>query len=122
MIWRVQDALGRGPFKPGYTRQWVDDIECSGPAVDMRLIKVCMAYAQLPGSWPFGYGCYGLAALCRWFTINEMRRLMKDGYRVVQVSDCRVLAENSNEVLFVRPTPLALGVLAVSLNEVYSCY
>lgn len=105
VIFRVQDNNGRGPFKPGFSRQWVEeraDHENLRPwyeefgRVDQRAI-VGMAV---------GCGCRELEQLRRWFTAIEYAELQKFGYCAVRMKVGRVLGESDIQCVFERAIPL----------------
>lgn len=110
-IYRVQDAWGRGPWKPGFSSKWIDtDI---GERENLKpwptefglgiLRKVIVGQSV-------GCGCRTLDCLWRWFTRSEMDRLHVLGYHIVKLDADRILAESPDQLVFVRNLPLAENV------------
>ncbi len=111
-VFRVQDREGRGPFRPGFSRLWLDEdigeraelpswIEEFGPA----------AFGAAPD------GAHGFSAvrtldkLRAWFSASETERLVRFGFVVVEVPDAHVICESEHQVLCWRDRPLADGVM-----------
>lgn len=104
-VFRVQDADGRGPFKPGFTATWLDDVrDFSLPSVIQEFPKVIRLIQEKPGH--YGCACRDEEQLRRWFTPAELVRLQILGYRVVSMEADEVLAESANQLVFRRSRPL----------------
>ncbi len=115
-VYRVQDADGRGPWKPGFSHFWVEDRDDHdslipwyhefGPVHRNAIVGMSM-----------GCGCRTLEQLRRWFTPTEYARLRAYGYRAVQMDVGRILAESAIQCVFERAKPLRKDVAAVVLYE-----
>lgn len=118
IIYRVQDREGRGPFRPGFSRRWIDPIGGSmlppfyeefGAGV---IEKLRAHVAKYGGSC--GCGCSSLDGIGQWFTTYEQHRLDFFGYHVVCVEAQKIFAESKNQVVFWSAKPLTQhkGVIA----------
>lgn len=104
-LYRVQAADGRGPWRPGLSKHWVDD-NC-----DMRLPEPVQdafpdVFRRIPRGWHAGCACRSMDALLKWFSPVECARLESMGYQPVRVVVDKILAENADQVVFVRRKPL----------------
>ena len=110
-VFRVQDAEGRGPWRPGFSTTW---IEADAPVG--RLTETLMdlvppnTLRSLPRDRSYGCGCRSYASLMAWFTASEIRTLAALGYKVVELNIDGVLAESDSQVVFERFRPLTEGV------------
>lgn len=112
-IIRIQDAEGRGPFRPGFSAKWLDDVRnFSLPSVIEEFPKEVRRIQATPGY--YGCGCRDIDQLRTWFTPAELVRLQILGYRMVALDADEVLAESKHQVLFRRSRPLSEGIEAVS--------
>lgn len=110
-VFRVQDADGRGPFRPGFSKQWSDagSTLLRPPTWMEEFGEDAIGRLGRPGE-VFGSGVRTLAGLARWFTPTEAERLHRFGFRAVSVPGCRILAESEHQVLLARSRPLFVGV------------
>lgn len=116
-VYRVQDAEGRGPFRPGFSHWWVEE----RPDHD-NLVPWMQQFGHdaIPRSgWPFGkhFGCAcrTLEQLRRWFTASEYATLQRFGFQAVSMDAARVLHESEIQLLFQRAKPLRADVSPVDL-------
>jgi len=98
-VYRVQDAEGRGPWKPGFSQYWVED------RADLDNLPPCFidlgTVHEKAFSWEsVGCGCRTLEQLRRWFTESEYRTLIRYGYAAVCIRPSRILAESSIQCVF----------------------
>ena len=115
-IYRIQDKDGRGPWKPGFSRTWIED----RPDHDNLT------------PWPFEFpgvgvhlsrgmhnGCATrtIEQLKRWFTESEYRTLLQHGYQAVKMTATRILAESEIQCVFERSTPLRKNATPFNLYE-----
>ena len=109
-VYRVQDASGRGPWRPGFSQQWIDDDAPAGRLTEtvMDLMPIEQIQA-LPMTHHYGCGCRSLDALMAWFTMRERARLFRAGYHPVSMRADAVVAESDWQVLFARVRPLSDG-------------
>lgn len=121
MVFRVQDAKGRGPYRPGFSHLWADDAGPINPTIFQDFGEdVASRYMKRRGY----YGCAfrSLHQMSLWFTGIEIYRLILYGYRLVELTPDRVLAESPHQLLFYckRPlTKLAKPLDWVTLAAVY---
>lgn len=110
-VYRVQDAQGRGPWKPGFSAHWIDQNS------DQRLQEdVLSAFGlswreEIPAGWHCGCACRTLEQLFAWFTPVEMRRLEAFGYAPVSIDADMIIRENSDQVIFARRRRLNKGAI-----------
>ena len=113
-IYRVQDADGRGPFKPGLTDKW---LSARG---DSDLLPAFSVYdifdAQHRKKAPFyGCGCETIEQLKRWFWPDEWRILKKLGYFAVEMPVAEIILNDGNQVFFTRHRALNKAVKTFDL-------
>ena len=113
-VYRVQDENGRGPFKPGFSKHWVEERK------DHKNLKPWMeefpeAYEQISRGLRFcGIGCLTVKQLQRWFTPAEYSTLLKFGYEAVAM-EAMVIAYSDTQCVFQRVKPLNEDVEVLSL-------
>ncbi len=110
-IYRVQDSAGRGPWRPGFSAQWVDlekdDSLCPPIMLDLPDWRERYAKARMKGLKHAGCAVRGMAGIHRWFTPNELARLRGFGFRLVDASALRVIAESRSQVIVASMMPLS---------------
>lgn len=115
-VFRVQDANGRGPFRPGFSREWCDDDFAPGmlplPTWMEEFGRDLIDRLGRPGEH-FGSAVRTIGQISRWFSATEQNRLEKHAFNVVSLHVTRVLAESANQLVFARGMPLARGALIV---------
>lgn len=99
--YRIQDASGRGPWRPGFLHRWID------PEKDIRLCPPMMVefpdwqkrLAQHP--WAIDVGCCvdGMAGVHRWFTPVEIDRLRGLGFRLVDASGLTPICIGRSQII-----------------------
>lgn len=117
-IYRVQDKDGRGPWKPGFSIQWVEN-----PNDPERMKKLPAFYMEFGFGFmkkhiegmPWGSGCTSLEQLQKWFTPLEYSRLIGFGYRAVEMEAGRILEQSELQCVFERSKPLNQEVNEVDL-------
>jgi len=111
-VCRVQDAQGRGPWRPGFSRRWVED----RPA-HAFLLPWFREWPDLhipPGKYA-GCGCVSDDQLRLWFSEPEYLRLLQFGFRAVRIGEVRIIAAGSTQCVFVRNRALRTGASPFSL-------
>ena len=118
-IYRIQDAAGRGPFKPGFTDTWLEDRSDA----DYKRLKP--SFVEFPGilgtmhmlaaNYFCGSGCLSLDQLRLWFTPTEYATLRKLGYQAVQLDADRIVAQSDIQCVFARKRAFRKGAKAVQL-------
>lgn len=105
VVYRVQAADGRGPFRPGFSRKWSDAHGPLRPPTWLEEFGTAPLH-EIPDGWHAGSAVRTPEALAEWFTHDEMVRLRLLGYRAVRMTVDRILRESPSQVLFVRAKPL----------------
>ena len=108
-IYRVQDRDGRGPYRPGVSKLWVDHNDVLPPPTWMAEFGSDLRTQMHPDEY-VGCGMRRLDQLERWFSPSERVRLQALGYRLVALNVDRIIAESENQVVFGRRRPLVSGV------------
>lgn len=115
IVYRVQAADGRGPWRPGWSQTWID-----GDAPADRLTETVMdlmpisQLRALPTTMMYGSACRSLDAVLQWFTSLECQRLQAAGYYPVRLQADVVLAESPWQLLIGRRRPFAEGATRLS--------
>ena len=112
MIWRIQDAEGRGPFKPGMTTRWLRDepderllpVYADIPDLSERIAK---ARRRMNGELYAGVACRSVEQLSRWFDERERQALIRLGYQCADASQCFVIGEGKSQIVIGWHLPLA---------------
>lgn len=106
-VFRIQDYLGKGPWKPGFSMAWASDrtsddyLKIKSP--DIRKIRLASMMSDMPY---IGYGCLSEDDLRIWINKEEYSRLKEFGYRSVFMTADRILMKTENQCLFSRAYPL----------------
>lgn len=113
--YRIQDAAGRGPFKPGFSSQWVRDMP------DVSLVPWLFEIGPVHETALIGEHC---ACVCetieqlkRWFNPHEYRMLLAYGYHAVKVNGGRVLGRSKTQAVIARSAPLTIDTEAFDLYD-----
>ncbi len=112
-MFRVQDSEGRGPFRPGLPRLWVDETsdKKQPPSIIEEFPLDIFETHGRPGEH-FATAVRTLDALCEWFLPSEMRTLAMLGFRVAEFRDARVIGESPHQLVVARSRPFAEGFIA----------
>lgn len=113
-IYRVQDAEGRGPYRPGTSGRWTDDDHHRNPPffVEFGWSPRSIAGHFRPGE-SGGCAFRSLGDLYRWFSPQECQKLDALGYSIVRMNVDRIIRESKNQVVFARNKPLWCDLLMV---------
>lgn len=114
-VYRMQDRSGRGPWKPGFSKMWVEERTAEEFAALRAIQEIASHVVNRPQNGHRGCGCRTLAQLRRWFTPTEYTRLLDWDYACVQMEVDRVLYSDDVQVLFERKKPLRKDVRVVTL-------
>lgn len=112
-VYRVQDAEGRGPYRPGFSHTWKD------PEHDFRNPSIFDDFPtfnprRLPNGFAYGCAFRTIGHLTDWFSSRELGRLALMGYRVVQIDVENIIAESPRQVIVARRRPLRIGATEVN--------
>jgi hypothetical protein len=111
LVYRIQDAEGRGPFRPGFSSTWLDAARhCEFPSWLEEFGWCIPADLQAQG-WHFGSACRSVEGIKQWFSRTERRRLERFGYSLVALKPDRILAESERQLVIARRLPLADGAI-----------
>jgi hypothetical protein len=112
-VLRIQDADGRGPFKPGFSRKWIDD---DGPPQPKPwTLEFPGLLKKMNEDGHYGCAVRSVEQLRVWFSPTEMVRLRILGYRCVAMEVDKVLAESRNQLVFMRRKPLREDIEEIEL-------
>ena len=114
VLYRVQAADGRGPWRPGLSKHWIDDNSDSPLQADVISAFGTGWLWAIPEGWHAGCGCRTLSKLMKWFTPIEQSRLYGMGYLPVKIWPDKIIAENDDQVVFACKVPLALCNIALT--------
>lgn len=106
-VLRVQDAEGRGPFSPGFSRYWIDDERVGEEPPPIQVEFGWGVARRAPKGWSVGCGFTSLGQLRKYFTATELDRLREFGYRVVRIPNARIIAESRWQCVFSVPQMLS---------------
>lgn len=112
-VLRLQDVDGRGPFKPGLTKRWIDDDGPPQPAPWLQDFPGLLKKMNENGH--YGCGVRTMEQLRVWFSPTELVRLRILGYRCVAMTVDKVLAESRHQLVFMRHKPLREDVEEIEL-------
>jgi hypothetical protein len=103
MILRVQDAEGRGPWKPGMSSKWIDMDRSESTLFPPIHDEVEDFYADVARWHRRGYhvGCAvdGIEMLKQWFNAKEMTTLRSMGYHVYDFSKADKVVTTPTQVV-----------------------
>lgn len=109
-LYRVQDKEGRGPFKPGFSRHWIDADSDQHWQQDVISAFGLAWRDEIPRGWWCGCACRSLDGIGKWFLPKECARLKEFGYFLVRLDADKIIRENDEQVIFARRQPLTRGV------------
>lgn len=113
-IYRVQDKEGRGPWKPGFSRFWVEGREDHANLVPWYAEFGRVEQTATRGMY-VACGCRSVEQLRRWFTPSEYTTLRMCGYQAVLMIADQILAGSDIQCVFERMKPLHTDIEDVEL-------
>lgn len=118
VVYRIQDAEGRGPYRPGWSHTWLDKSrdESTRPPFYWEF-GMHVARKALVGE-SIGCAFRTMEQLKRWFSDAERKRLSGFGYQVVTIVADRILAESKYQLIFTCRMPLNMACSPVPLSEI----
>lgn len=119
VVLRVQDMVGRGPYRWGFSHQWTDPLhEMRNPSFMHEFPFVeQMLQRRPPAESAYGCAFRTLEQACRWFSEDERRKLAGLGYRLVAMKADDILEESDRQLVFWRRIPLHKNVCPVAAWE-----
>ena len=107
-LYRLQDADGRGPFRPGFSHLWVDENNPNNmPPIFQELGMPPHEMAKIiPPDMHCGCACKSAEELHKWFNRNERKRLSRFGSSIVEFEPDVIIADLPSQVLFGMRQPL----------------
>ena len=110
-LYRIQDREGRGPWRPGFSSQWIDpnkdDSLCPPMMQDFPEFRRLINRAIGRGFLHYGCCVAGIAGVHRWFTPAEMNRLRGFGFELVDASALTVICESRSQIIGASRWPLS---------------
>lgn len=107
MIVRIQDKQGRGPWRPGFSHTWLDP---DGPALPPAIQETVKNFSEIVNkahSKGFHIGCAVRdGRISDWVSDSEMDRLKREGFFLVNATQCQILADDGRQVLIACKKPL----------------
>lgn len=116
-VYRIQDADGRGPWKPGFSHQWVCDRDDHDNLIPFTVEFGQKVFDRAILGMFFGSACQSIEQLKRWFTRDEYFKLKSFGYRAVKMKVGRLLASSEIQCVIERSKPLKKDVEFFELYE-----
>lgn len=116
IIYRIQDADGRGPYKPGMSYKWIDKDEnhYKGKFTDLPPFMDEFGYGVIDemkhimrvNGGAFGCGFLNMEQLHNWFSPTELEKLAALGYKIVKISAKKILRSSDRQTVFWCDKPL----------------
>jgi hypothetical protein len=116
-VYRVQDKEGRGPWRPGLSRRW---IEVDGPPLPPALHDDFgwAIYDKMARFGHYGSAVANVEDLQNWFTASERKKLAGFGFFPVCILADEILAESPNQIVIRCDRPLHDGALSLPWSAV----
>lgn len=110
-LYRIQDAEGRGPWRPGFSHMWIDpekdDSLCPPMFDEFPDWRKAASQAARRGLVHIGCCVRGVHGLHAWFTPAEIGRLRGFGFRLVDASALTPIREGRHQIIGASRYPLA---------------
>lgn len=105
-IIRIQDTDGRGPWRPGFSYQWIgDDTPTGMPAISHYPKALAAAVCADKRGLHVGCAVYDID-IGKWFSPRDIEKLKSLGFAMVDASRCTVLFSAPGQVLIGSELPL----------------
>ena len=109
---RIQDAEGRGPWRPGFSQMWIDpekdDSFCPPLMVEFPNWHKAIAKARKTGRPHVGCVAYGAQGLHAWFTPSEIGKLRAFGFRLADASSLTRILSGRHQAIVASALPLSM--------------
>ena len=112
-VFRVQDKNGRGPFKPGFSHNWVID-RPDHANLSPWFVEFGRVDKNVSPVWSSGSACRTTEQLRRWFTKPEYKKLKKLGYRAYKIK-ALVIIESDIQCFVSKPSSFSDGAQSIAL-------
>lgn len=114
VVFRVQNAQGRGPWIPGWSHTWVEDRPDHDYLVPWY-VEMGPVHLQMTPGMHGGTACASPEQLRRWFTRGEYLTLKRYGFQAVKLEVDRILGQSDIQLFFERRRPLQAGAITIPL-------
>ena len=104
VVFRIQDKDGRGPWKPGFSKKWVEDREDHNNLLTWY-VESGPVHTQVIFGAAAGSACKTIEQLRRWFVKSEYEKLLTFGYQSYMVPVDRIIAESEIQCFVERSLP-----------------
>ncbi|MGH9697980.1 MAG: hypothetical protein ACRD52_00805 [Candidatus Acidiferrales bacterium] len=101
-MYRVQAIDGRGPWRPGFSKHWIDESSDRPLQADVLSAFGLDWRDEIPRGFAAGCACRSYDALLNWFTPIEQARLLSLGYKPVRFKADAIIRENEDQVIFAK--------------------
>jgi len=118
LVCRMQDAEGRGPYRPGFSHKW-SERETGPDPIYIAFPNIGNLCRHIVSSRGGSVGCaFRTTEQARaWFSPNEVLTLLTYGYGLVWLYADEVIAENHDQAVIWCPKPLRSAVIARGWRE-----
>ncbi len=100
---RIQDKDGRGPYRPGFSQVWSDP---EGPFLPPIFVEFGWDIFKSLENRHGGCAFRSMDQLKKWFSRFEIERLLRLGFKIVEMEVDEIIAESENQIVFARSIPL----------------
>lgn len=104
-VYRVQDADGRGPWRPGFSHVWSED-RPDKDNLPPWFAEFGPVHKQVLYGCHCGSACLTETQLRRWVSPAEYRKLLALGFRAYSIPADRVLARSAVQCFIETARPL----------------
>ena len=113
LVCRIQDADGRGPYKPGFSHVW-SEREYGPDPVFIAFPGIMTRAQKIVNDRGGAVGCAfrTLNQASEWFSPSEVLTLAKHGYSLCWIEPDEILAENDDQLVIWTALPLAKAKIA----------
>lgn len=102
IVYRVQDAVGRGPYRLGLSHRWADPNGPNNPPWWVEIGETIEAAHARCNDPAMNYGCGfdTLGQLHAWFNSRDLRNLDRLGFKMVRITPDVIVARTPSQVVF----------------------
>lgn len=107
-VFRIQDATGRGPYRPGVSDRWKDvGHDKRNLPFYIETNPELMLRRKIGENWACAFKDVDQAS--QWFTADECLRMEALGYRFVRLKADRVILDTPTQLVVARRLPFYEG-------------